>query len=67
MARSVKSGAAKVGEIDEAQYRSADRGKAVAIPPSSPAERPDARQVVRRPPVRKAPLVNVNVRRGSID
>ena len=66
MARSVKSGAAKVGEI-EAQYRSADRGKAVAIPPSSPAERPDARQVVRRPPVRKAPLVNVNVRRGSID
>ena len=51
--------------IVEALYRSADTGKAVPIPPYSPAKRPDARQVVTRPPVRKPPLVKV--RSGSVD
>jgi predicted dehydrogenase len=51
--------------IVEALYRSADTGKAVAIPPFSPAKRPDARQIIRRPPVRKPSLVKV--RSGSVD
>ncbi len=51
--------------IVEALYRSADTVKAVAIPPFLPAKRPDARQIVRRPPVRKPRLVKV--RSGSVD
>ena len=51
--------------IVEALYRSADTGKAVSIPPYSPAKRPDARQVVTRPPVGKPRLVKV--RSGSVD
>jgi glucose-fructose oxidoreductase len=51
--------------IVEALYESADTGKAVAIPPYSPAKRPDARQIVTRPPVGKPSLVKV--RSGSVD
>jgi glucose-fructose oxidoreductase len=51
--------------IVEALYESAETGKAVAIPPYSPAKRPDARQIITRPPVRKPSLVKV--RSGSVD
>jgi glucose-fructose oxidoreductase len=51
--------------IVQALYRSARTGRAVPVPPYSPAQRPDTRQIVSRPPVRKPALVKV--RSGSVD
>jgi glucose-fructose oxidoreductase len=45
--------------IVEALYRSAKTGKAVRIPPHGERKRPTGRQKVRKPGVRKPPLVKV--------
>jgi len=45
--------------IVEALYRSAETGKAVAIPPFERSKRPTGRQRIRRPPVREPELVKV--------
>ena len=45
--------------IVEALYESADTGKAIAIPPYTPAKRPSARQRIIRPAVKKPRLVKV--------
>lgn len=44
--------------IVQALYESAETGKVVSIPPYRDARRPTPDQEIRRPPVRKLPLVN---------
>jgi glucose-fructose oxidoreductase len=45
--------------IVQALYRSSQTGKAVRIPPYSPAKRPSGKQRITRPGVRKPKLVKV--------
>ncbi len=51
--------------IVEALYRSADTGKAVAIPPYTPSKRPTNRQRIIRPAVRKPAPVKVRSPSGD--